>query len=299
MTFKPLLASKIDADRLEELTYPLIASPKVDGIRCLLYGGQAVSRKLKPIQNNYIRQNLAQYPDGWDGELVTFTDGKLDDFNTVQSKVMSIDGEPEFEFWVFDNFTIDAPYRVRYNSLWTDVVGNFVEPLKSQYVDDVSELIRLENKWVGMQGWEGVMLRHLQGPYKHGRSNPPGKTINAAQQTLLKLKKFLDDEGRITKVVELMRNQNEAKKDALGHTERSSSKEGKVPAGTMGCIEVQWRDTTFEIGTGFTAEMRQEIWDQREELIGSLITFKYQEIGSQGRPRFPVFLGFRPELEEA
>lgn len=289
--FRPLLAAAVTPEDFETLNFPMIASPKVDGIRCLILGGQAVSRKLKPLPNKFIQSKLAGYPDGWDGEIVTFTDGQLDDFNTVQSKVMSAEGQSEFEFWVFDDFTINAPYSARLNLIQTEVSGPFVQPLMAEWVQDVSHLLRLEDGWVRRDGWEGVMLRNPDGPYKQGRST-------LRQQTLLKLKKFLDDEAQIIEVIELLRNENEAKKDALGHTERSSAKEGKVPAGTMGAIKLAWRDTTFEIGTGFTAEMRQEIWNNRESLIGSLITFKFQEIGSQGRPRFPVFLGFRPEMED-
>jgi len=44
---KPLLAAKLES--LDQLRYPVLATPKLDGIRCLLWQGRAMTRKLKPI----------------------------------------------------------------------------------------------------------------------------------------------------------------------------------------------------------------------------------------------------------
>ena len=50
---KPLLAS---AAVLEKIRYPVQATPKLDGIRALIIGGQLVSRKFKPIPNQWIAE---------------------------------------------------------------------------------------------------------------------------------------------------------------------------------------------------------------------------------------------------
>ena len=50
-TFKPLLAPNQEVD-LKEIQYPIMASYKLDGIRCIFYKGQILSRSLKQIQNN-------------------------------------------------------------------------------------------------------------------------------------------------------------------------------------------------------------------------------------------------------
>src|SRR3546814_17315127 len=102
--FKPLLAEKADLDLL---TFPMIASPKIDGIRCVIHPEHgAVSRKLKPIPNNYVREALnAIGIAGYDGELVTYPGDRIDDFNTVQSTIMRADDKPVYHFHVFDAIT--------------------------------------------------------------------------------------------------------------------------------------------------------------------------------------------------
>lgn len=67
---KPLLACNAPAN-LNSLPYPLFASVKLDGIRCVIKDGVALSRTLKPIRNQYI-QSLLGRPEfnGLDGELI-------------------------------------------------------------------------------------------------------------------------------------------------------------------------------------------------------------------------------------
>ena len=93
---KPMLAGTIED--IYKLDYPVICTPKLDGIRCLKIGGRAVSRTFKSIQNNYIRTILEKLlPDGMDGEIIS---GK--NFQETTSAVMREEGEPEFVFWAFD-----------------------------------------------------------------------------------------------------------------------------------------------------------------------------------------------------
>ena len=133
------------------------------------------------------------------------------------------------------------------------------------------------------------MVRDPNGKYKHGRST-------ANEGTLLKIKAFEDDEATIIGTVELMRNRNEARTNALGHTERSSHAENKEPAGILGTLRVKWRDKEFELGTGFTQADREQMWRDREQLVGKLVTFKYQQVSHLGVPRFPVYLGIRRDM---
>src|SRR4051812_33650187 len=96
MIKKPLLASAVE--NLDDIKFPVIASPKLDGIRCLKIDGKVVSRNFKPIPNRYIREALEYIlPNGADGEIIV---GKT--FQDVSSGVMSHDGEPEFIYHMFD-----------------------------------------------------------------------------------------------------------------------------------------------------------------------------------------------------
>ena len=79
---------------------------------------------------------------------------------------------------------------------------------------------------------------------------------------LLKVKRFEDGEAGILAVEEQMHNGNEATTNELGRTQRSSHKENKVPMGTLGALVCKDVETgiQFNIGTGFTDEVRQQLW---------------------------------------
>jgi len=93
-----------------------------------------------------------------------------------------------------------------------------------------------------------------------------------------------------------MYNDNEATKDAFGHTTRSSHKENKRPANTLGALVVRDIKTKieFEIGTGFNDEQRQEIWDERDKYMDKIVKYKHFNIsGVKEKPRFPSYIGIR------
>lgn len=311
MITKPMLAGKAPAD-LSALQYPLLSTPKLDGIRCLVINGKAVSRTFKPIPNDHIRAMIepAYKAGGYRGEL----DGELlvrgRDFNQLSGDVRRSDGKPDFYFAVFDtvcppdghNFPdlglkdigLDETYESRMRMLEVLSLPPFCKKIIPVAIANLKELEAYEEKCLA-EGYEGVMVRTPSSPYKCGRSS-------TNEGYLLKVKRFEDAEAMIYGVEEEMENTNVATKDAFGRTERSTHKENMVPKGRMGKLLVRWDNpengyppVEFEIGTGFTAAMRQEFWDKRGDLIGRLVKFKHQKSGAKegGKPRFPVFLGFR------
>jgi DNA ligase-1 len=293
MPFKPLLAEAVDD--INALRYPLLASVKYDGIRCVVINGVAMSRSLKPIPNRFV-QSVVGKPEfnGMDGELMV-----NGNFQDVTSAFMSADGEPDFYFAVFDNVTnADCPFTRRYESL-----GDFPEHERIRIVEQVEVThpgeLREYYDMVLEDGHEGVMVRDPNGRYKHGRST-------LKEGILLKWKPFADAEATVVGFEERMHNANEATTNALGRTERSSHKENLVPMDTLGALVVKndalWPGQTFNIGTGFTDAQRAELWEVRNlpwiqsgplGLIGRTVKFKYQAIGTKDVPRIPVFLGFR------
>jgi DNA ligase 1 len=297
--FRPMLAAKIK--ELGLLQYPLLATPKVDGIRCITREKQiydlfaktnveAVSRVLLPIPNLHIQQTLASYNlTGLDGEIVTYTDGQMDNYNTVQSKVMSEAGTPDFYYHVFDLIE-PRPHWDRV--AWLKDEMKFPEDTRLRkllpvLIQDEAALLAYEEA-VLLQGFEGVMLRHVDGPYKFGRST-------FKQHWLLKLKRFQDAEATVIGFEELMRNQNEQTKNALGLSERSDYQENMVPAGTLGALKVVGHNgIQFNIGTGFDDATREDIWRNQQTYLYQKVKYKYQPHGVKTAPRCPVFLGFRP-----
>jgi DNA ligase-1 len=289
---KPMLA----ADAPEDIRFPVLVSAKLDGIRATVQGGQLLSRTLKPIPNKHLQSLDWGWAECLDGELIVGPPGALDVYRTTVSGVMSHEGVPEYTFFIFDMFPVDTntPYRKRYDALCA-YVGNIpvdrVVVLPQLLVKNMEELLEFE-KEVLASGFEGIILRDIESPYKHGRST-------AKQGYLLKLKRFKDAEARIVDFEPLLHNGNEAKKNELGHTERSTAKENLVPMDTLGAFIVEDLETgvSFKIGTGFTQGQRKRYWDARENLVGSLAKYKYFDVGVKEKPRHPVFLAFRDEMD--
>lgn len=278
--FRPMLASNV---KLNSVKYPVLCSPKFDGIRCVILEGNGLSRKLKPIPNRHVQSLLQTCPDKLDGELII----PRKSFNHTQSAIMSEEGTPNFVFYVFDIIDTKAPYQDRMEKLKELELPRFCKKVLPVEISDEEELLKYERESVEDYEFEGIMIRDPDGPYKYGRSTPK-------QGYLSKLKRFTDAEAEIVGFEELQHNTNEAKEDELGLSKRSHKKEGMVPAGTLGAFIVKSDGKTFKVATGMTADERQEYWDKRPSMIGQLVKYKFQESGAKDLPRFPVFLGIRP-----
>lgn len=288
MITQPMLAAKKPV--FEKLTFPLLATPKIDGIRCLVIDGKALSRSFKPIPNHHIRNMIeANCPNGFDGEIICG-----DGFNDVQSMVMKREGTPDFTYLVFDTVrnSLDTPYVERQIHLAEDFCHTpllaFCKPLFGQLVNSLEELHQVMEQHLA-EGHEGTMVRTLNSPYKCGRASLKEGYLTA-------IKYFVDDEAEIIGFEELMHNENEKTEDAFGHSERSSKKENMKPANTLGAFVVRHSNgLEFKIGTGkgLTAELRKTIWDNKDQYLGQLAHYRYQPHGVKDRPRIPVWHGFR------
>lgn len=286
---KPMLAAPAG----ELIHLPALLSPKLDGIRCLIVDGVVVGRSLKPLPNKYV-QKIFGRPElnGLDGELIVGQPTAKEVFQVTSSGVMSIEGEPEVSFWVFDDFSESGGFQRRLHTAHRRIKKQkFCETVPHDMVANADELNSWEEDYLEL-GYEGVMLRHPDGPYKHGRST-------AKEGWLLKVKRFEDSEARVIGFSELMHNANEAKRNELGHLERSSHKAGKVGKQILGALAVQDLKTgvEFDIGTGFTEAQRQLLWATGDNLIGKVVKYKSQPTGVKEKPRFPVFLGFRDKVD--
>ena len=98
---KPMLSHTITDT--SAVKCPVLVSQKLDGIRCLIIDGVAVSRNLKPIRNEFV-QSVIGTPkyNGLDGELIVGATFAKDCYRVTNSGVMSKDGEPDFTYHVFD-----------------------------------------------------------------------------------------------------------------------------------------------------------------------------------------------------
>lgn len=287
---KPMLGASV---KIDKLVYPIYMSPKLDGIRVIVKDGQVLSRSGKLIPNLFIQSLFKDYH-GIDGELIVGSPVHPNVFQITTSGVMSIEGTPDIKLYAFDSWNAEGGIDERYTRLLYITKGSFtanIEIVPQTIINSKEELLKFEEDCL-QTGYEGAIIRYPNAKYKNGRS-----TIK--EGALLKLKRFKDSEAVILGMEPLLRNHNEATKNALGHTERSSHKDNMVADDLLGSLRVQDCTTgvEFSIGSGFTEEQRRDIWSRQVELIGSFVKYKYFEVGVKDKPRFPVFLGIRDKRD--
>ena len=300
MKFKPMLSAKFEADTCV-LTFPVLVSPKLDGVRALVIDGVVYSRNLKPIPNQHVQRLLGRrYFNGLDGELIVGSATDKDAYRKTCSGVMSIEGTPDVTYHVFDIHTDlhrDAPFKDRLElahvvAQHPALGAEAIEGVAHDYAHDMDDICRLEAKYLEL-GYEGLMIRSLHGQYKCGRATP-------REGSLFKMKQFSDSEAEIIGYEELFSNQNIAEVSELGNTKRSSHKDNMVPMNTLGALLVRdvHNGVEFSIGSGFTQELRAELWAANDsDLLGKIVKYKHFAIGAKDKPRFPVFLGFRSKID--
>ena len=209
--FKPLLSATIKTEEdLQNINFPVMVSPKLDGIRVLASKDGVFTRSMKPVRNKHIQKELTKVADEvlWritgmlDGEIVIGKPNDPDVFNKSTSGVMSIEGEPEFTFYVFDRVDEHLPFHRRHEPLY-NLCSNFymennygldhliIHPVLHTECKNVEELLEIEQSCIE-HGFEGIMIRDPDGRYKYGRST-------LKEGILMKL--LLDSKGDETKYI--------------------------------------------------------------------------------------------------
>lgn len=307
--FKPTLAETIDLsesdDDLHRLQFPLWVSPKYDGIRGIGRDGALVSRTLKPLPSKQVQQ-LFGHLTHFDGEVIAGDPCDGDDvYNRTQSFVMSADKpHDDLRYYVFDwadESCAHLGYEDRMALLRKSVEGAGnprVIVVESELVNSIEEFIEAEAAYLEM-GFEGIMARNPESPYKHGRGawgNP--KKPKDIDQCLMKLKRFEDYEAQIAGFVEQLTNTNAAQLDELGHTKRSTAKEGMVPANTLGKFLIERNGKPAEIPCGVIKhDIRKEIWDNQKNYLGKWIKVRHFPFGAKDNLRLPRCVGFRDPID--
>jgi DNA ligase-1 len=307
---KPLLAE--DAI-LDQVIFPCYVQPKIDGVRALNLNGTLTGRSLDPFKGFGITEYFSK-PEflGFDGEMIlgdlsnsterlcSLTTGAMGRFKGVTEM-------PDLFWYLFDYITpetVSLPYRRRLDILIAHLerLGHpRIRLIFTIAVRDEHELKR-EIAANADAGFEGTIIRNPQAIYKEGRATKKN-------QELWRVKPWLDSEFLITGITEGESNQNEAKTNTLGRTERSSAKAGKVPNGQVGSLQGVLlsdvicpisRKKLFERGLPITVspgemtiEEATHYFQNQQELIGHIGKFKHMGFGTKDLPRFPTFISKR------
>ena len=230
-------------------------SEKLDGVRAYWDGTQLLSRLGNKFHAPpWFTEALPKTP--LDGEL--WGGRKL--FQRTVGIVKRQDQSPLWKdllYVVFDAPAFDGTFEERMGHLEASLgEGQTYARVHAQIPCTGLDHVREELARVEGLGGEGLMARRPKSRYEAGRSN-----------TLLKVKTFKDAEARV-----------------IGHVEGLGKHKGR-----LGALLVELADgTRFNVGTGFSDRERESPPE-----IGSLITFRYQELSDGGVPRFPSFVAER------
>lgn len=265
-----MLCYPFEEKRLKRWNVDVLIQPKYDGERCraLIYNKTVT---LLSSEGNVITSvphiNKALLETGMneielDGEL--YAHGLP--FEEIHSRVSrKVNLHPDYEqiqYHIFDTISNEAQVtrllELTKYAFNPDIL-RVVETYRSDNGDTQNIMLWLEQ--FQKQGYEGIIVRHPLATYKRSRST-----------LMMKFKPRKKDSYKILGY--------EEERDIYGQ-----------PKGRLGALICISNDGgTFKVGSGFTAEQRQNYWNVKENLIGRIVVVKYQHL-TPGRnvPRFPVF----------
>lgn len=276
-----------------KLRFPYIASPKLDGYRAFVYEGKIRTSSGTPVLNHYTR-NLFSSKDfeGLDGELLVGAPFDKNAYHNTSGPVRKATGEPDVKWYVFDDRTSPrVPFvdRVAGARRRVEASGHpSLVWLPQTVVETLDEMLAFEQECVEL-GYEGIMLRDPNGPYKFGRSS-------VTENWLLKVKRFISEEATIVSLEEQVTNLGEAEVNAYGRAKRSVSKDMQIGVGMVGSFVVEsprWPSQFRIAATSLSHVDRKAAWENPTMYIGQLAKFKYFPHGVVDAPRHGVFEGLR------
>lgn len=261
---KPMLAISFSEKRIK---FPCLCQPKYDGVRCTISedsdGVHIISRKGKPYNIPHLEKWAHEHRDmlPLDGELYNHKELTFQEIISAVKRVSNI--TPKIRYVVYDRPIDGVPNNERWDKLVTDFkgFGKASPAYRSEYVycDNMDQIWDYHKKCVS-EGYEGVIIRNLDGMYEFGfRSN-----------NLIKLKTFDDAEFEITDVVE-----------ATGRDAGTAIFVCKCAGGE------------FRVKPQGTRELRSEYFRHSDMLIGKKVTVQYQGLSDDGIPRFPSAISIR------
>jgi DNA ligase-1 len=312
--FSPMLAPN-ETVNLHEIKYPLLASKKLDGIRCIFYYGKILSRSLKPIQNKQLREKFEpilklseQRNVILDGEIFS---PELS-FQTITSMVMTRDfadkrsikkfGKtveiPEslqfYCFDVLDEFNCSQPFALRcmlLNALLKSCTIKSLQVVNQCFVENAGEVETLFAK-VLSEGYEGLILRDPEGRYKCGRGT-------LKEGLIYKVKPFETFDAQIIDVIQgtVVDENAERKVNELGRSVTSKKKEDRVLVEKASAFVVMHNERPLKVILSMTDEEKEDAWINRKKYIGRYIEYKAMEVGMKDLPRHPTMLRFRNDKD--
>lgn len=278
-------AYPFEEKRLAKWQPPYIVQPKYDGFRCraipietgiqkdsyiFLSSEENIFYSVPHLNEVFRRIGLRAELDGELYNHQMYLEGGFDLILSVCSRTVNIHPRSqEIQFHLFDIVNSEPQMR---RILLIDALRGltpWIQVAPFWLCENLKDVLNAYDKIIEL-GYEGIIVRHFQGPYQKKRST-----------MVMKFKPKKDDHYKI-----------------VGWKEEYSN-EG-VAKGCLGALVCESGDgDTFSVGTGFSDDQRVSLWRIREELLGMYAHVQYQHL-TAGRkvPRHSVFVEVVKEVPD-
>ena len=269
----PMLAEKFQ-QRGKAIVFPCFIQPKFDGTRtvglCGIPSGKPClySRNRKTYPHlEHIQAVLRKLPSGLilDGEVFTKALPFQEIVGLVKKKTLLDEDKPKhalLEFHVYDVVDTTKTCEERLallSDLFKGLEGTVLKLCPTEELASKEGLKAKHDEYVAA-GFEGIMLRNKKGLY-----------IGKRSAELQKYKEMMDDEYKI-----------------VGFEQGTGDEEGCV---VWKCVTPEGR--TFHCRPKGTHEERRVLFTNGASAIGKMLTVTYQELTTDGIPRFPIGTAIR------
>jgi DNA ligase-1 len=287
-TFNVMLAKKY-FEHQDKVTGNFVLTQKLDGNRIVVIKENGHVKSFTRQGNQYEGleeiesdiQNLCYDNMVFDGELIADVDGSTHDVYTETTSKARSKGSNKtgLLFYIFDVLTLEDFQKGvskdncidRKNMLSFIFTSNNLphcREVKPLYIGNDKSQINIWLQYALDNGWEGIML-NLDKPYVCKRTD-----------YILKVKVMNTCDLRV-----------------VGFEEGTGRNEDR-----LGALLVDYKGFTVGVGSGFTDQDREVIWQNREKFMNSIVEIQYFEESKNADGglslRFPVFKQFRHDKDE-
>jgi len=313
--FSPMLFPN-ESVSYDQITKPMMASNKLDGMRCIFKNGKMLSRQFKEIQNKQLNERFQSLKevtkDGkyiFDGELYSHELNFQEIMHYCRTDDLKDDPLPEsINFYCFDvlyNMENTRPAIERYADL-VDFHHDLIDKQATLNRWDFSHFIILEQRTVSTPeevkqmfeeaiaaGFEGLILKAPDSEYKYGR-------ISIASGDGAKFKPYQTFDAKIIGVEQATKVDPtvERKVGELGYHKTSQKKGDRILIEKASAFRVPYDGKEVKVSLGLSDSEKEEIWQNRDKYVGKWIEYSAMLVGAKDLPRHPVFKGrYRVDLE--
>jgi DNA ligase 1 len=331
--FSPMLFPN-DAVGYEVITKPMMASYKLDGMRCLFKDGEMLSRQWKPIANKQLNdrfecmKKLTKINNAiYDGELysseMTFTElmhycrtedlGKEPLPDSIKYYIFDVVPEQpaipeELDEEMKKMLTIDMRAIMRYYymtgiALW-DEKDRLRIPINTNkenfpYVEDLKQVIVSTPEEARRMFEEAIALGFEGLILKDPNSLYKYGRITTKSGDGYKFKPYQTWDAKIIGVEQATEVDPKAEKKIteLGYSKTSRKKGDRIPIEKASAFRVMYEDKELKVSIAMTDEEKEKVWREKDSYIGKYIEYKGMLVGSKDVPRHPVYVRMRPDKD--